>query len=109
MTEEEILAMKPGKELNIRVAEEVMGAKVIVDEIFGDMERYLDKDGYSVYTTLQAYSEDRAAAQLVVEKMMKQGYGDAVFWEHYKQGIFMPAEAICKMALLVTLEERNKL
>jgi len=33
VTKEEILAMKVGKELNIRVAEDVMGCKFIEDKI----------------------------------------------------------------------------
>ena len=41
MTKEEILAMKPGRELNIAVAKFVMEHDVIVDETFGDMERHV--------------------------------------------------------------------
>jgi hypothetical protein len=39
MTTEEILAMNPGEELNIKVAEEVMGYSVSRDPFMGAMER----------------------------------------------------------------------
>jgi len=103
MTKEEILAMKPGRELNIAVAEVVMKRKVIVDGIFGDMERPINEDGSNVWGTLPLYSEDMSAAQLVVERMSTLGHSDAVFWEHYGSGIYPQAEAICKRALLVVL------
>jgi hypothetical protein len=103
MTKEEILAMKPGRELNIVVAEVVMKHKVTVDEILGDMERPVDEDGSSVWDNLRPYSEDTSAAQLVVERMITLGHSDAVSWEHYGNGIYTQAEAICKRALLVVL------
>jgi len=109
MTEEEILAMKPGRELNIKVAEDVMGHEVTVDEIFGDVERHIDKEGRSVYGPLMPYSEDISAAQVVRDKMIDLGHGDAIFWEGYGNGLYMQAEAICKVALLVVLEiEKEK-
>jgi len=37
MTKEEILVAKAGRELNIRVAEDIMGYKFKQDEILGDM------------------------------------------------------------------------
>ena len=103
MAKEEILAMKPGRELNIKVAKDVMGHEVIADEILGDVERYIDIEGRSVYSPLSSYSNDISSAQLVVEKMIDLGHGDAIFWEHYGNGIYTPAEAICKVALLVVL------
>ena len=101
MTKEEILAMKPGSELSIAVAEVVMKHEVLADEIFGAMERHIANDGSSVYGNLQPYSEDVTAAQLVVERMITLGHSDAAFWEHYGNGIYTQAEAICKVALLV--------
>ncbi len=101
MTREEILTMKPGRELNIAVAEVVMKHKVVVDEIFGDMERPIDGDDNSVWDTLPLYSEDMSTAQLVVERMIRLGHSDAVSWEHYGNGIYTQSEAICKRALLV--------
>jgi hypothetical protein len=103
MTEQEILAMKPGRELNIAVAEVVMKHEVLVDEIFGAMERYIANDGSSAYDNLQPYSEDVSTAQLVVERMNTLGYSDEVFWEHCGNGVYTQAEAICKVALLVVL------
>jgi len=103
MTKEEILAMKPGRELNILVAEVVMKHKVIVDGIFGDMERPISEDSGSAWDALQLYSEDISAAQLVVERMITLGHSDAVFWEHYGNGIYTQAEAICRRALLYVL------
>ena len=103
MTKEEVLTMKPGRELNIAVAEVVMKHKVVVDEIFGDMERPIDGNDNSVWDTLPLYSEDMSAAQLVVERMIRLGHSDAVSWEHYGNGIYTQDEAICKRALLVVL------
>jgi hypothetical protein len=103
MTKEEILAMKPGRELNIAVAEVVMKHKVVVDEIFGDMERPISEDSSSAWGILPLYSEDISAAQLVVERMITIGHTDAVFWEYYGNGIYTQAESICKRALLVVL------
>jgi hypothetical protein len=104
MTKEEILAMKPGRELNIAVAEVVMKHKVIVDKIFGDMERPISEDSSSAWDILPLYSEDMSAARLVVERMITIGHTDAVFWEHYGNGVYTQAESICKRALLVVLE-----
>ena len=42
MTKTEILAMKPGTELNIAVAERIMGHVVKKDEILGYMERMVN-------------------------------------------------------------------
>lgn len=39
MTKEEILAMRAGRELNIMVAEDVIGCRVIHDQTYGDMEQ----------------------------------------------------------------------
>jgi hypothetical protein len=103
VTKEEILAIKPGRELNIAVAEVVMNHKVIVDEIFGDMERPIDMDDNSTWETLALYSEDLSAAQLVVERMITLGHGDEAVWRHYGNGASTRAEAICKRALLVVL------
>jgi len=101
MTKEEILAMKPGRELNIAVARHVMEHEVTVDETFGDMERQLAEDGTSCWDTLPPYSEDMSAAQLVTERMVSLGHSDAAFWDGYGDGIYTQAEAICKRALLV--------
>ena len=122
MTKEEIIAMKPGRELNIAVAEVVMKHKVIVDEIFGEMERYIANDGSSVYSNLQPYSKDRSIAQQVVDKL-KNNYSARVEFNYYTEkweaefseletglssgtvSALDAPEAICKATLLVILEK----
>ena len=101
--------MGPGRTLNMKVAEEIMGHNVIADEVFGDTERYLDKEGKSVYGALMPYSEDIVAAWLVVERMIELWHGDAKLWEDYGSGINKRAEAICKIALLTALRKEDEL
>jgi hypothetical protein len=107
MTKEEILAMRPGRELNKAVAEVVMEHIVVEDKIFGEMERYIVNDGSSAYDNLQPYSEDLSVARLVVERMISLGHSDAISWENYGNGSYTQAEAICKVALLVILGKWN--
>ena len=120
MTKEEILEMKAGRELNIRVAEEVMGCKFAQDELFGDMQACIDSEGNSVWATLEAYSEDRSIAQQVVDKL-RNSYNvrvefnyDTENWEarfsELETGLSFGTvsaldepEAICKAALLAIL------
>ena len=116
---EEILAMKAGRGLNIRVAEDVMKRKFAQDEIFGDMES-LDN---GVYGYLQPYSEDISAAWQVIEKL--KGYHPRIEFDPYSQNweatfsareadfsypivsATTAPEAICKAALLALLEVRH--
>ncbi|MDD5702900.1 MAG: hypothetical protein PHU23_12720 [Dehalococcoidales bacterium] len=117
MTKEEILAMRPGSELNMKVAEIIMGHTIINDEIFGYMERVINlnstecgstccgsKEGDSVWSAVKPYSEDISAAEQVVEKMTELGYKDAVYWADFGNGKYTEPEAICKAALLSRLE-----
>ena len=104
MTKEEILAMNPGLELNIKVAEEIIGHSVAKDDVFGYVERYTDEEGESVWDTLQPYSEDISAAELVVKKMIDLGHDDAIYWADFGCGVYTEPEAICKAALLALLE-----
>ena len=119
MTKDEILALPAGRELNIRVAEDVMGRRFAQDEIFGDMEN-LDN---GVYGYLQLYSEDISAAWQVVEKL--KGYHPRIEFNIYSQkweatfsareaDFSYPAvsantapEAISKSALLALLEIKH--
>jgi len=101
-TKEEILAMKPGRELNIRVAEEIIGHNVIEDEIFGDMEVSRDDKGNSVYQPLRRYSEDISEAQIVVNKMIKTERNEALLWANDSR-----PEVICKAALVSILEKKK--
>ena len=120
MTKEEILSLKAGRELNIKIAEEVMGHKFVQDETLGDMENH----GQSVYGLLQPYSEDIAAAWLVLEKLKSHhpriefnSYNerweasfsapDAEFTYPVASASTAP-EAICKAALLALLEAKGK-
>lgn len=101
MTEQEILAMEPGTELDKIVAEQVMGHEVTRDELFGYMERLIDpEDGTSIWSPPQPYSEDMSAAESVVEKMIELGHSDALYWADFGDGAYGEAEAICKAALL---------
>jgi hypothetical protein len=102
MTKEEILLMKPGIELNAKIAEEIMGKVVVQDKMLGPMERLLH-DGESVWGPPQPYSEDLIAAEQVVDKMLDLGYEDAVHWSRFGDGRYTEAEAICKAALLAIL------
>ena len=101
MTREEILAMEPGSELNIKVAEEVMGYVVAEDKTFGYMERVVSPDGSSIWGLMQPYSEDVSSAELVVDRMLELGHDGAIYWADFG------AEAICKAALLAVLERRR--
>lgn len=116
MTKEEILSLKAGKELNIKVAEAVMKKKYTEDETFGDMEINNER----VYGHLQPYSEDISAAWQVIERM--KGYNPRIAFDIHSQkweatfniceanfscpvvlAVTAP-EAICKAALLALLE-----
>lgn len=119
MTKEEILSLKAGKELNIKIAEAVMRKSYAQDETFGDMEI----DSERVYNTLQPYSEDISAAWLVMEKM--KGYNPRIAFDTHSQkweaafslreaDFTCPVvladtapEAICKAALLALLETKR--
>jgi hypothetical protein len=108
MTREEILAMQPGADLNAEVAEKIMGHITNKDEIFGYTERLVDpKDGNSIWSPVQLYSEDIGVIKLVVEKMIELGYEDAVNWANFGDGKYTKPEAICKAALLAVLEKQK--
>ena len=121
MTKEEILAMKAGRELNIRVAENVMGCKVIEDEIFGDTESCellaseikVSSLAGNFYGPLRHYSEDRSDAEQVINKL--KNYNPRVEFNHYTEkweaefggGAVSAAdapEAIVKAALIAVLQ-----
>ena len=99
MDKEEILAMKPGEELNRVVAEEVMGHTIVEDATFGSMELLLTDDG-TVWSSILPYSEDMAFAEQVVDKLFVLGIDDVVCWADFGTGNYTEAEAICKNAVL---------
>lgn len=120
MTKEEIMAMKPGIELNMAVAERILGHAVKKDEIMGYMERmtfhksdqsdsastgtcYKPEEGDAVWSAVEPYSEDISAAKIVIDKMLAIGYKDAKTWPDFGGGKYTEAEAICKAALLAVL------
>ena len=116
MTKEEILAMKPGVELNKAIAERIMGHVVKNDEILGYVERTVNPKsqmggascttpvkGDSVWGSLEHYSEDIAAARTVIDKMIEAGYQDAQSWPDFGGGKYTEAEAVCKAALIAVL------
>ena len=103
MTRDEILLMKAGRNLNICVSEEIMGTKVVHDEIFGDMEIHDTDQGEHFYGPLTPYSEDLSSAQLVILRMANLGYPEVGLWEDEKR-----PEVICRAALLAVLGKDKK-
>jgi len=98
---EAVLILNPGRELDILVAKYVMGHEVVSDAIMGEVEGITDdNDGGIIWSSVQQYSEDMEAAQKVVERMVEEGYLDALSWQSYGDGRYTPAEAICKRAFI---------
>jgi len=134
MTKEEILAMKAGRELNIRVAEDVMGCKFIEDEILGDTEscKLLERGtaisalAGNYYGPLRHYSQDNSVAQEVINKL-ENNYDVRLELNYYMENweaefrdlgtglsfclasALDAPEAICKAALLAVLEKQGGL
>ena len=106
MSKAEIRAMKPGPELNRKVAEEVMDHIVVEDPTFDYMERFVI-DGKSFWGNVQPYSEDMTAVRSVIQRMIELGYRDVTSWEDFGEGRYTRPEAICKKALLEMLEQRR--
>jgi hypothetical protein len=102
MTRDEILALKAGRSLNVCVAEKIIGHKVVADQIMGDTEVFVSKDGDSVYGALRPYSEDLPSAQLVISKMTDLGHPEAKLWENEKR-----PDVICRAALLAQFDKEN--
>ena len=121
MTEGEILALPPGNELNIRVVEEVMGYKHVVDAFFGDIQ--IDDQG--IWTTLVDYSEDESKIPEILQRLEQRFLtridiecfkgswqadlnidGDGVNYYYPDFNAFSLPEAICKAALLTAQAEK---
>lgn len=101
MSDEDTLSIQPGTELNMQVAEKIMGNMTTEDQTFGYMERFTDPiDGNSIWAPINPYSEDIDSAGLVVDRMIELGYQDAIYWAEFGNGKYTKAEAICKAALL---------
>ena len=121
MTRDEILAMKPGRELDALVMRTVFKAekKDIGDECYW----VLEVNGEEVcWPRWFSPSTDIAAAWEVAEQLQKQGYVvciELLPYEETSVGVYeadpanqiayakaqTPAEAICKAALLAVMEE----
>ncbi len=97
---DKILKMAPGRELNMMVAREVIGHEVVADDILGDTERFIDAAGNSIWGELTPYSEDDEIAEAVINKAVKLGFTDVETWWDFGEGRYLPAEAVCKKALL---------
>jgi hypothetical protein len=135
MTREEILDMQPGPELNIAVAEKVMGNRVVNDEILGYLERPAapgpndtiaagcssgpgasnccnnccgsTPDSSPGWGEVAPYSQDLPAAMVVVNKMTGMGFKDVMQWKDFGGGKYTVPEAICKAALIAVSERSN--
>jgi hypothetical protein len=107
MIREKILALKPGVDLNLKVAEEVMENAVIMDDHLGWLERPKTSQGNIVWSALQKYSEDLSAADMIIERMSKLGFKDTERWAYFGNGKYTEAEAICKAALVAVMEKRR--
>jgi len=116
MTRDEVLAMKPGRELDALVAEKVMGWKAV--QVF-DLK---DTDGtniangitpYNIGQRVPHYSTDIASAWEVVEEMQNNEWDftlknhkrkyEAIFGTLYNAFAPTAPEAICKAALLAVM------
>ena len=105
MTPEEILAMQPGVEMDMIVAQKVMGHFVIKDNTLGYLERLVGSDGSTVWSVVEPYSQDISAAKSVVNKMSDLGYESSMDdWEDFGKEKDTEPEAICKLSLLAILE-----
>jgi len=116
MTRDEILSMKPGRELDALVAEKVMLWR---KRLYNGFE-YWDGEGDKPLVDNWSPSTDMSAAGEVAEKLQKQGYVvciELLPYEKTSVGVYeadpanqiayakaqTPAEAICKAALLAVM------
>lgn len=134
MTEEEILALEAGDQLNAEVASQIMGIKV--EYPFGEGYPYYlrgDKDGKMKYDTVPQYSTDILAAWPIVMgcpgmkitfhrtirpsviegsdslKKLPDGRLEWFYVVHEGHEVRAPEapEAVCKAALLSKLEAKD--
>jgi hypothetical protein len=96
--------MPPGKALNALVATEIMGIKVVKDDIFGLMEMHLSNRGEHVYEILQDYSGDLVAARQVISRMVELGFKiEAASWKADDR-----PDIICKAALRAFKRKKDR-
>ena len=86
------------------VATQIMGNRVVDDEIFGLMEMHTNKNGINVYYPLRDYSKSIESARLVVTKMLNMAYHDeAAYWQTEDR-----PDVICKAALRAVLQRKQQ-
>ena len=107
ITEDDIRSLRPGRDMNVLVAKYVLGHEVVSDDIFNDMERLIDAHGESVWAELRDYSGDTEVAKGMVDTLVGLGLTGALLWQDYGDGIYSPAEAICKKALISFLAKKT--
>jgi len=92
MTKDEILNMPAGREINVLIAEKVMGW-----EKDRKYDRWIQDDGSTVFTGELVFSEDIAAAWMAVEKLMSRfrfelsDYTDAERGKHWRGYFWKPS------------------
>jgi len=122
VTKEEILAMKAGREPNLRVSKDVMGCKFAQDHFCGDMQGCIASQDTNVWGPLESYSENRSIAQKFADKL-ENSYDVRLEFNYYMENwqaefrqlgtglsfdmvsALDTSEAICKAALLAILEK----
>lgn len=103
MDSDHISEIPIGQELNTLVATEIMGNRVVQDEIFGLVEIQTGDKEASVVNRLKPYSEDISAAQLVIAKMIDLSFDKEVaYWEAEDR-----PEVICRAALRAVLKRKK--
>jgi hypothetical protein len=121
MNAQEILAMKPGKRLNILVAQEIFDLAYIQDPIFGDIVIFSGENSTS-FGFLPHYSEDLPTARTILQKAdssanLKKYRGrweanvqrKKVYYYYPDLNATSRPEAICKAALLAKMENNKTL
>jgi hypothetical protein len=103
MDSDHISEIPTGQELNTLVATEIMGNKVVHDEIFGLVEIQIGDKEASVVNRLRPYSEDTSAARLVVARMIDLSFDKEVaYWESEDR-----PDVICRAALRAVLQRKK--
>ena len=104
MDKKQIDNSPPGPCLDRLVATEIMGNRVVDDDIFGSMEMHTDPKGANIYYPLRSYSKNLSNARLVVSKMIRLAYDqEAAYWHAEDR-----PDVICKAALRAVLRRRKE-
>ncbi len=113
MTRDEILAMKPGRELDALVAERVLGYKVVdvlpqgITYMAGKRKRWIKNPNYSTGVAAAWEAVEEMNDCLHLREHGEEGRWEANFCGYpgsRAHGATAP-EAICKAALLAVMEE----